>query len=128
MPARFAKCSMPIEQGGYGVRLAKKPQGSLSVDKVRLCATRLRTALDTPSFARSPRWEMFRDDVDQLHAILCTKADAMRTDAASQTARRQANATKTADLKPGLIKPNLVGTPAKYATLEALLRQLSDYS
>ena len=128
MPMRFRKCSTPIEQDGYGVRLAKKPQGSLSEDKVRLCATRLRNALDTPSFARSPRWEMFRDDADQLHAILCTKADAMRADAASQAARREANATKSANLAPRLIKPNLVGTPAKYATLEGLLRQMSDYS
>ena len=128
MPVRFLKCSIPIEQGGYGVSLAKKPQGSLNEDRVRTCATKQRTALDSTSFARSPLWEAFRRDADQLHTMLLTKAGAMRVAAASAAERREVNATKTAKIKPRLIPPNLTGTPAKYATLEALLRQMSDYS
>ena len=77
MPARFRKCSTPIEQGGYGVSLAKKPQGSLTEERVRLCATKLRTALDVPSFARSPRWATFRSEADELHSMLLTKAGAI---------------------------------------------------
>lgn len=127
MPTRFCQLSTPIEQGGYGICLSKKPQGSLSECRMRLCATRLRTALDVPSFARSSRWETFRDDVNQLHSMLLDKANAMREQALSAAERREANITKTAKLRPKLIKPNLVGTPAKFATLELLLRSMRDY-
>ena len=128
MPVRFSKCFTPTEQGGYGVTLSKKPQGSLTEDGVRRCAIRLRTEPDTSSFARSPRWETFRGDADELHTMLLAKADAMRGNAASQAERRDANMTKSPNLKPQLIQPNLVGTPAKYAALERLLRPMSDYS
>jgi|Transcript_67166 hypothetical protein len=128
MPVRFSKCFTPIEQGGYGVTLSKKPQGSLTEDGIRRCAIRLRTELDTSSFARSPRWETFRDDADELHTMLLAKADAMRGKAASEAGRRDANMATSPNLKPQLIQPNLVGTPAKYAALERLLRPMSDYS
>jgi hypothetical protein len=34
MPARFTVYAKPIEQGGFDVKLAKKPQGSLTQSKV----------------------------------------------------------------------------------------------
>eukprot|EP00966_Prymnesium_polylepis_P320357 7376731-Prymnesium_polylepis.1 len=128
MPTRFTAYAKPIEQGGFDIKLAKKPQGSLTQSKVELAATKLRTAIDNPSFMRTERWGEFRDDADQLHTILLAKVKAMKADATSAAERREANESKSAELTPDLVKPNLTGTPAQYATVEALLRHMSDYS
>ena len=72
MRTRFRTFSMQVEQAG--TRLSQPPKGSLSYDRVMLCATKLRTALNVTSINRSPRWDVFRDDWNQLHSILVTKA------------------------------------------------------
>ena len=128
VPTRFRSYGKPRTEGGSGVKLAKRPQGSLSQAKVQATATKLRRALDVPSFARSERWEDFRSDTDQLHGVLLKKLDAMKAYATSQAARRDANETKSAEHKPTLVLPTLQGTAPKYATLEAKLQGMSDYS
>ena len=51
VPLRFTEYGRPLNEGGFGVRLGKKPQDSLSQDEgsrsVQSPATKLRTAIDT---------------------------------------------------------------------------------
>jgi hypothetical protein len=128
VPTRFKVYGKPVAEGGFGVRLAKKPQGSLTQKSVENTATRLRSSLDVPSFARSPLWADFRDDADQLHAVLAAKVAEMKADAAGAADRRNSTEMKSAKAEARLVPALLAGTPSKYATLEALLRQMSDYS
>ena len=126
LPKRFKEYSKPCEEGGFGVKLGKKPQGLLTQDKVRSAASKLRTQVDNNKFARSPLWEEFRDDCDQLHTLLLAKVQVMKAAATSEAERREVNADKPADLKPSFLAPNLTGTAPKYATLEALLMPMRD--
>ena len=60
--------------------------------------------------------------------MLSTKLKAMKDGATSAATRREANETKSVSLQPRIIAPNLTGTAPKYASLERLLRQMSEYS
>jgi hypothetical protein len=128
VPLLFKELTKPCDKGGFGVQLGKKPQGSLEQPKVQLVATKLRTALDTYMFARSPRWNDFRQECDELHSLLHSKVEAMKADATSQAERRNANVTKSARMKPSFVPPSLEGTAPKYAALEALLLPMDDYA
>ena len=88
MPTRFKVYGTSIEQGGFGVKLSKKPQGSLTQGKVEKAASHLRSSLDVPSFARSARWSDFRDGADQLHTVLLDKVQEMKAAAAGEAERR----------------------------------------
>ena len=47
VPLRFKEYGKPLDEGGFGVKLGKKPQGaSLSQEKVGSAAVKLRTAVD----------------------------------------------------------------------------------
>jgi hypothetical protein len=128
VPIRFKVYGKPQAEGGFDVKLGKKPQGSLTQAGVEKAARRLRSSLDVPSFARSPRWEDFRADADQLHEVLMAKITEMKAAASGEAERRNDTQPKSAKPKARLVPPSLSGTPAKYATLEGLLRQMADYS
>ena len=108
VPLRFKEYAKPLDEGGFGVSLGKKPQGgSLSQQKVQSTALKLRTAVDDHKFMRSARWTEFREDCDELHTVLLAKLEAMKAAATSEAERREANVDKSADIGSKLIEPNL---------------------
>ena len=74
VPLRFKEYAKPVDEGGFDVRLGKKPQGEqLIQQRVRGTASKLRSAIDDHKFMRSSLWKEFREDCDELHAVLLDK-------------------------------------------------------